>query len=149
MRTARDRPTEAMQLATGLKLVVGRVARRMRQVHTMGDLTLSEASVLARLDRDGTGSPGSLAEQERVRPQAMASTLAVLESRGLVSRDRDPADGRRMVLTVTAAGRSLIAEVRSESVRLLAGALDNEFTPAERRTLRAALPLLDRLAEKL
>jgi len=149
VRASREQPTEVMQLATELKLVVGRVARRVRQAHTMGDLTLSEASVLARLDRDGTGSPGSLAEQERVRPQAMASTLAVLESRGLVRRDRDPADGRRMVLTVTPTGRSLLADVRSESVRLLATALESEFTPAERRSLRAVLPLLDRLAERL
>src|SRR5690242_13199688 len=115
----------------------------------MGDLTLSEASVLARLDRDGSQSPGTLADLERVRPQAMASTLATLEERGLVSRRRDPADGRRVEMTVTAPGRRLIADVRSESVRLLAAALEKEFTAAERRRLEAALPLLARLAEKL
>jgi DNA-binding MarR family transcriptional regulator len=50
------------------------------------DISLSEVSVLARLAADGADSPGSLAVLEHVRPQAMASTLAALEERGLVAR---------------------------------------------------------------
>ncbi|HKT03011.1 MAG TPA: MarR family transcriptional regulator [Rugosimonospora sp.] len=142
-------PAEATELATALKLVVGRIARRVRQARTEGDLTLSETSVLARLERDGPDSPGSLAELERVRPQAMASTLAALEERGLVSRRRDPEDGRRVVMTVTGTGRRLLADRRSDAVRLLATALDREFTVAERRRIQAVIPLLDRLAERL
>jgi DNA-binding MarR family transcriptional regulator len=146
---ARSHAADATEVATALKLVVGRIARRVRQAHSLGDLTLSESSVLARLDRDGPDSPGSLAELERVRPQAMASTLAALEERGLVSRRRDPADGRRVVMTVTGTGRKLLADRRSEAVRLLASVLDQAFTAAERRRLQAVLPLLDRLAERL
>ena len=44
----------------------------------VGDVTLSEGSVLARLDQDGPDSPTSLATLEGVRPQAMAATLADL-----------------------------------------------------------------------
>ena len=40
-------------MAADLRLAVGRIARRLRQTHGAGDLTLSEASVLSRLDRDG------------------------------------------------------------------------------------------------
>jgi DNA-binding MarR family transcriptional regulator len=136
-------------LGAALGLAVGRIARRVRQAHSVGDVTLSEVSVLSRLNRDGAASPGSLAELERVRPQAMASTLATLEERGLVSRRPDAADGRRVVMTVTAAGRRLLADRRSESVRRLTTVLEDEFTPAERRRLLAVLPLLDRLAERL
>jgi DNA-binding MarR family transcriptional regulator len=71
----------------------------------------------------------------------MAATLAALEERGLVRRRRDPDDGRRVVMTVTAPGRKLVADRRSESVQLLATALDEEFTVAERRRLRSVLPL--------
>ncbi|WP_431951326.1 MarR family winged helix-turn-helix transcriptional regulator [Actinacidiphila sp. bgisy167] len=139
-------PTEA---AAALWLSVGRIARRLRQAHTVGDVTLSEVSVIARLDGDGPDSPGSLAELERVRPQAMATTLAGLEERGLVSRSPDAADRRRVVMTVTEAGRKVLADRRSESVRRLAAVLDGRFTAEERRQLVDALPLLDRLAEQL
>ncbi|WP_405684023.1 MarR family transcriptional regulator [Streptomyces sp. NBC_01387] len=140
---------DAARTGTAVRLAVARIARRLRQTHAVGDVTLSEVSVLARLSRDGADSPGSLAELERVRPQAMASTLAALEERGLVSRRQDPADRRRAVMTVTDAGRSVLRERRSESVQRLTEVLDEEFTPAERRRLLAVVPLLERLAERL
>ncbi|MFJ9821398.1 MarR family winged helix-turn-helix transcriptional regulator [Streptomyces sp. NPDC101151] len=135
-------------LAVALRLAMGRTVRRLRQAHAVGDVTLSGVSVLARLAGAGPESPGALAELERVRPQAMAGTLAGLEQRGLVSRSPDAADGRRAIVSITDAGRTILEERRSESVGRLARALD-EFTPQERATVRAALPLLDRLAEQL
>jgi DNA-binding MarR family transcriptional regulator len=149
MQQTRPAADDAAELGAALGLAVGRIARRVRQAHAVGDVTLSEVSVLTRLNRDGADSPGSLAELERVRPQAMASTLATLEERGLVSRRPDADDGRRAVMTVTAAGRRLLAVRRSESVRRLNAVLEEEFTPGERRRLLAVLPLLDRLAERL
>ncbi|MFD9096708.1 MarR family winged helix-turn-helix transcriptional regulator [Streptomyces collinus] len=142
------RDEDTVALAAGLRLAMGRIVRRLRQAHAVGDLTLSGVSVLARLAAAGPDAPGSLAELERVRPQAMATTLAGLERRGLVSRAPDAADGRRAVVSITAAGRSVLEERRSESVDRLARALD-EFTPQERAALRAAMPLLDRLADRL
>ncbi|MGW3243912.1 MarR family winged helix-turn-helix transcriptional regulator [Streptomyces sp. NPDC001070] len=139
-------PTE---VGAALRLTVGRIARRLRQAHAVGDVTLSEVSVLARLDRDGPDSPGSLAELERVRPQAMATTLAGLEERGLVSRRPDASDKRRVVMTVTDAGRKVLADRRSESVQRLGAVLNEEFSAGERRQLVDVLPLLDRLSEKL
>jgi DNA-binding MarR family transcriptional regulator len=138
------------EVAAALRLVMGRMVRKLRQgKSTVGDVTLSEGSVLARLDRDGPDSPSSLAALEGVRPQAMATTLAALEERGLVSRAPDPADGRRAVLAVTTAGRQVVADRRSAAVRRLADALERELTPDERATLHAALPLLHRLAERM
>ncbi|KIF74913.1 MarR family transcriptional regulator [Streptomyces sp. 150FB] len=140
---------DAEQAGAAIRLAVARIARRLRQTHAVGDVTLSEVSVLARLSRDGADSPGALAELERVRPQAMATTLAALEERGLVRRRQDSADGRRAVMTVTEAGRQVLMDRRSESVQRLTTVLDEEFTAAERRKLVAVLPLLDRLAERL
>src|SRR5689334_962935 len=116
-----------MRAASELKVAVGRVARRVRQGHGAGDLTLSEISVLARLDHEGPATPGRLAEGEGVRPQAMGSTLAALEQRGLVHRRPDAADGRRVVVDVTAAARDLLADRRSVNTERIARALDEEF----------------------
>ncbi|WP_432028950.1 MarR family winged helix-turn-helix transcriptional regulator [Streptomyces sp. 1222.5] len=135
-------------LAGELRLAMGRIVRRLRQAHAVGDVSLSGVSVLARLARTGPDSPGSLADLERVRPQAMAGTLAGLEQRGLVSRAPDAADGRRAIVSLTEEGRAVLEQRRSESVARLARALD-EVTPPERQALRDALPLLDRLAERL
>jgi len=140
---------DAALVGTGLRLVVARIARRLRQTHAVGELTLSEVSVLARLNRDGADSPGSLAELERVRPQAMATTLAALEERGLVQREAHSTDGRRAVMTATEPGRQVLLDRRSESIQRLTTVLDEEFNSHERQELLAVLPLLDRLAERL
>jgi DNA-binding MarR family transcriptional regulator len=136
-------------LGTELRVVLGRVVRRVRQGYKSGELTLSEASVLARLDRHGPATPGVLAEQERVQPQAMGVTLAGLERRGLISRAGDPADGRRVVLSVTSPGRRLLTDRRSASGQRMARALAEGFNAQERRLLADVVPLLDRLADQL
>ncbi|MEU5310317.1 MarR family transcriptional regulator [Streptomyces sp. NPDC021562] len=139
---------ETSRLASELRLTLGRVTRRLRQAHAVGDISLSGVSVLARLAADGPDSPTALAEMERVRPQAMASTLAQLEQRGLVGRTPDAADGRRSIVAVTEDGRAVLAERRSESVQRLATVID-ELSAAERAALATALPVLGRLAERL
>lgn len=144
---SRDR-NDTTLLASGLRLAVGRLTRRLRQAHAVGDVSLSGVSVLARLAADGPDSPTSLADLERVRPQAMASTLSVLEQRGLVHRSPDATDGRRSIVAITDDGQSMLAERRSASVHRLSAVLDG-FSPQERATLASALPLLDRLAERL
>jgi DNA-binding MarR family transcriptional regulator len=104
--------------------------------------------VLSRLDRDGPSTPGALADGERVRPQAMGSTLEALESRGLVSRTADPADGRRAVMSATADGTRLLTDRRQASNQRVAAALGT-LTGAERQRLLAVIPLLDRLTDAL
>ncbi len=140
---------DLVRAGADLRVAVGRIARRLRQAHAVGDVTLSEMSVLARLDRDGPNTSGALAELERIRPQAMGVTLSDLESRGLVRREADAADGRKLLTSITDAGRNMVSQRRSASAERLGRALSEEFSVAEQRKLLAVLPLLDRLAEKL
>jgi DNA-binding MarR family transcriptional regulator len=140
---------DASRVASDLHVAIGRVVRRLRQAHVPGDLTLSEASVLARLDRAGPATPGELAAEERVRPQAMCTTLAALERRELVVRAGDPADGRRVLMSVTDSGRQLLVDRRGVKAAWLARALGHGFTDEELRLLADAAPLLERVADML
>jgi DNA-binding MarR family transcriptional regulator len=143
-----DEPDDE-RAASDLRVTLARIVRRLRQAHEPGELTLSEVSVLSRLDRDGPATPGALAGGERVRPQAMGTTLAALEQRGLVTRMPDPDDGRRVSMSVTEAGRQVLLDRRSASIRRMTRALAEGFTPEERRRLIEIIPLLDRLADSL
>lgn len=137
------------RIGAALRLTIGRIARRLRQNHAVGELSLSEVSVLSRLEREGASTPSALAEHERIRPQAMATTLAALEERGLVDRRPDATDGRRVVMTVTEQGSAMVRHRRSESVQRLIEVLESEFSTDELGVFDAVLPLLDRLAEEL
>src|ERR1700710_818628 len=96
-------PDDPALLGSELRVVLGRIVRRLRQDHAEGELTLSEISVLSRLDRCGPRPGGALAEQERITPQAMSAILGVLERRGLVARGTDADDSRRVTLSATPA----------------------------------------------
>jgi DNA-binding MarR family transcriptional regulator len=137
------------QIAAALRVSVGLLVRGLRQVPVEGDLTLSETSALARLDRGGPTTPGALARQEQISPQSMGATLGALEARGLIERAPDPDDGRRAVMSITDAGLELLRSRRHAKVQQLARALATEFTPAERDQLAAIAPLLERLAQSI
>jgi DNA-binding MarR family transcriptional regulator len=135
------------ELAAALRVSIGLLLRRLRQVRPDDELTLPESSALARLDRTGPATPGALAKVEQISPQSMGATLAALEARGLVERHPDPADGRRVVLSVTGAGLELLRNKRGARTEQLAQALSAGFTAAELGQLAAAAPLLERLAQ--
>jgi DNA-binding MarR family transcriptional regulator len=137
------------EIAAALRVSVGMLLRRLRQVRPDDELTLPESSALARLDRTGPATPGALAKVEQISPQSMGATLAGLEARGLVARHPDPADGRRVVLSVTEAGLQLLRDKRGARTGQLAQALSAGFTAAELRQLAAAAPLLERLAQSI
>jgi DNA-binding MarR family transcriptional regulator len=137
------------QIAGSLRLSLGILIRRLRQVRSEDELTLPEISVLARLDRDGPTTVTALAKLEQISAQSMGATLGALEARGLVTRASDPGDGRRVVMSATAAGLANLQTGRNARLQALARALSTAFSPAELEALRAAAPLIERLAQNI
>jgi DNA-binding MarR family transcriptional regulator len=142
-------PGEIEELAGELRVSVGMLVRRLKHADPSDDLTMPERSALSLLDRGGPMTSSELARHDRVSPQSMGVTVAALEQRGLITRDRDPEDGRRIMLSLTEAGRQLVHSRRGARTELIARALRDGFTRAERAQLRAVVPLVERLAEKL
>src|ERR1700723_878539 len=138
----------ARQVASALLVGIGLLRRRLRQTHTGGELTLPEISALARLDRGGPTTSAALAKLKQISPQSMGATLAGLEARGLVERAGDPADGRRVILSITEPGLALLWSRRNARTEHLARALADGFGDAELRALLAVAPLLERLGER-
>ena len=58
----------------------------------------------------GAGNAAELGRRLSVSKQAAAKIIDVLEARGYVAREPDPADGRRKLLRVTASGHDLMRE---------------------------------------
>src|SRR3954447_11764492 len=142
-------PIEVTRAAGDLRALIGRLSRRMRQTSVVGEMTLSQASVLSLLEREGPATPGVLATRERISPQSMGAILISLEAVGLVSRTPDPTDGRSLVISLTEAGLQAVQGARRHREERLARALADTFTAEEQQVLIAALPLLERLARLL
>ncbi|MGF6882015.1 DNA-binding MarR family transcriptional regulator [Nocardia sp. GAS34] len=135
--------------ATAIQVAVGMLKRRTRETHTDGQLTTPELTALSHIDRSGPITIADLARLHQITPQAMGSTVASLEEHGLVTRSPDPKDGRRSLLTVSAAGSDTLHVTRDAVSGRMAVALGESFTDDEVALLAAAAPLLERLARGL
>jgi len=134
-------------IAEELQSVVGALVRRMRSASPGRDLSLSQVSVLKRLDREGTATVTDLARADKLRHQSVAATVAALVDRGLVRRTVDSDDLRRKLLILTEDGRALLAERRLAGHEHLAELIDDRLTAAEQQQVATSLTLLRRLLD--
>ena len=139
-----DVATDSALLASELRLILGRLIRRMR---SEGRIPIAQLAVLGRLDRGGPATVSALATAERVRPQSMSQTVSELEADGFVTRRPDPTDRRQLLVELTDAGTATLADERRHREGWLARAIAEDLSRAERRSLEAALEPLRRLAD--
>jgi len=122
------------------------MARRLRQEGGT-DLSASQASALATLDRHGPLTPSELAERERVRRPTATRVIARLEEAGLAERTADAADGRSHLVSATPQGKALLHRLRGRKNAYLARRM-RELDPDEQATLAQAAAILERLLEE-
>ncbi|MDW6063611.1 MarR family transcriptional regulator [Streptomyces sp. FXJ1.4098] len=139
-------PASAVRAAHEIRVVVGRLRRRLKETYDNEELTPTQTAVLSRLSKDGPASTSDLAAAERVRPQSMAATLGVLDERGLIRRRPDPDDGRRQLISLSESGTAYVDDKRRAGEEWLARSLESGYTEEERQTIIEALALLDRLS---
>jgi len=101
-------------------------------------LTALQYTALTVLERHDDMSSAQLARHSFVTAQSMADMIAALEARGLIQRDRDDADRRRLVVALTGEGRALLDRYRDE-VRALEEGMLAGLSDAEVTAFRAAL----------
>jgi DNA-binding MarR family transcriptional regulator len=133
------------ELASHLRIALARTARRLRQ-EAGTDLSPSLTAALATVERHGPLTPSELAARERVQRPTVTRIVARLEEAGLIDRAGDPGDRRSSLITITPAGRELLAAVRTRKDAFLSERLD-ALAPQDRATLERAAALLEGMLE--
>jgi DNA-binding MarR family transcriptional regulator len=126
---------------------IGMIVRRIRAAAASHGLSLTETSVMARLDRDGPATIADLARAERIKPQSMGAAIAALEELGMVERKPHPTDGRQFNIALTAKGLSVRNSSKDAKRTWLAQAI-TELSDDEREALFKASAILKRLADQ-
>jgi DNA-binding MarR family transcriptional regulator len=138
----------ALSAAGELRVILGKLKRRLREEYKASDFTLSQLAVLGHLDRNGPATVTTLAKAEGVRPQSMGATVATLEATGLVSGSPDPSDGRQTVIYITPLCREKIDAVRAAQQDWLFRSIKAKLTLPEQEQLASAVQLLKRLVDE-
>lgn len=132
-------------VVAALRPAVLRLGRRLRYQKIDSALTQSQQAALASIARHGPLTPGELADHEKVQPPSMTRVVASLEAAGYVRRAPHPTDGRQVVVSITEAGQALLKANRRKRDEWLAPRIA-ALTEEERGILRAAAPILERIA---
>jgi DNA-binding MarR family transcriptional regulator len=138
---------ELLRTATAVRSGVTKLGRRLRLERSEPRESPLHLSVLSHLRRRGPMTPGQVAALERVQPQSLTRALASLEAEGLITREADPADGRRSLIAITGKGLLAIRHDMGQRDAWLARTMAAHLTSTECELLRLAGDLLERLAE--
>jgi DNA-binding MarR family transcriptional regulator len=99
--------------------------------------------VLAALDEGGPASQADLSRRTTIDRSDMVAAVNELAERGLVARSPDPADRRRNVVSLTAAGRRHLHKLD----RVLDRAQDDLLAPLSAAERRELIDLLTRVVD--
>lgn len=136
---------EETELASRLRLVVGRLNRRIR-IDGRESVPPLQLSAMVTVEEHGPLRLSELARREAVSVPTMSRVLTALDEQGLVVRTPDPQDARGVLVTLSDDGERRLAEVRSHRTALVARRLGRLDT-VQRASLAAALPALEALLE--
>jgi DNA-binding MarR family transcriptional regulator len=140
-------PRKPLDIAViDLTQAIGLLVRRARSAAASHDLSLTEAAVMARLDKDGPATTADLARAEGMKPQSMGTTVAALEEMGMVERKPHPSDRRQVNIELTSKGAGVRKSARDAKRTWLVQAIA-QLDKQDQATLFAAGEIIKRLTE--
>ena len=138
---------DALAMAHDLRVLIGKLHRKLREQASDGDLTPSQKAVLLRLEAEGPATVTALAKALGVRSQSMGATVSTLEAAGYVSGAADPNDGRQTILSLTAGVREKILAGRAARQDWLYQTIRSKIDASDQHDLATGIGLLKRLTE--
>jgi len=125
-----SRPVE--QLINEVRLLYQSLIQVGDEIHRGSGISMGMRGVLEYLDRNGDATVPQMARARRVSRQRIQTLVNALRKLDLTAPVVNPASRRSPLVTLTAAGRKTIRDMRSREGREMA------VTLAERRLLEAA-----------
>jgi DNA-binding MarR family transcriptional regulator len=129
-----------------IRLTIQRLARRIRSMQSDESVTEGQRSVLFALANNGAQTLGSLSEHERVTPPSMNRTVNALVAAGLVTRASADDDARKVILDLSDAGRTYIADTKRKRDAWFTKQLAR-LTPEQRAIIDQSAAILREIAD--
>jgi DNA-binding MarR family transcriptional regulator len=125
----------------------GEATRRAIPMAPLRALDRASYLILRQLDLAGPQNISALAAALHLDGSTVTRQVAALVRRGLVSRERDPLDGRGAVVAATSTGLSRMSAVRKAREELYARMLA-DWSEEDRRTLAVLMQRLNRAMDE-
>jgi DNA-binding MarR family transcriptional regulator len=145
MTAAASKRSGGVEAAYILDDQVGFLLRQAQQRHTnifaalmIEELTPTQWAALAKLSECGPCSQNLLGRHTAMDAATIKGVIDRLTKRGLTATTADPADGRRLMVALTAEGEAIFARGKAMAERITAATLE-PLSAVERKTFLALL----------
>ncbi|MDZ7283257.1 MarR family transcriptional regulator [Sphingomonas sanguinis] len=146
MSEAGEAPDDVAELAEDLRQSVSAFVRAVRQ--RTGTPKSAQSETLDLLESLGSMNVAALADRRGVTHQTMRLVVAGLDADGLVRQLADPADRRSRLVSITSDGQLALSHARTTRAVHIADAIHSLLSPEERKQLKNAIPILNRLSDE-
>ncbi|WP_088675858.1 homoprotocatechuate degradation operon regulator HpaR [Rhizobium sp. R339] len=118
--TAQASPERRRSLAIGLLRAREAVMSHFRPILAAHDVTEQQWRVIRVLSEAGMLDASEVADKASILAPSLTRMIRSLEERGFITKHKDKADGRRVLLRITPAGQAMVDEVMPESLKVYA-----------------------------
>jgi DNA-binding MarR family transcriptional regulator len=138
-----------MEVAAALRTVIHRLVKLLRrETHEKGPFSLTERSVMGSLYQLGEQPPSTLAQLEKVTRQSMSQIISHLDEAGMIQKTPSGEDKRKVLMSLSPAGRAYVEDARDRKQEWLAHALQQKVSAGEKEVLMQALKILIKIIEE-
>lgn len=134
-------------LASDMRAALSRLLRQFRKQVVPYQVSVTENTTLALLDQHKQLLPSELAAMEKVTAQAMSQILNNLEAQGYIKRTSLEYDKRKVQVSLSKEGARVLAEIRNIRAEWLARAMGALLNADEKKVLKQAAGIIQRLAD--
>jgi DNA-binding MarR family transcriptional regulator len=143
MTAASQLQLDALRTAVGRLLAADRRLRHREQQLNGGGLSSAHLRALHLLTQEPHATVGALAKAADLTPASMTVAIDQLESRNLVTRERDQQDRRQCFVTLTDAGRKEVDEKQA----YWRSRMGEIFADVPGQKIASTISVLERLVE--
>jgi DNA-binding MarR family transcriptional regulator len=137
---------EDIKLASALRTATSKMYKRLRkQMHAADSLSITAITTLSYLYQDITHTPSELADLVKVKAQSMSEVLKHMKELGLINKINAVDDRRKITVSLTAEGKKIVEQTRYERDEWLTKAIDQHLSDSEKKQLKEAIVLIERL----
>ena len=136
------------EIAANLRVVISRLIKILRnEIKNDQLLSLTERSTLALVYHSSEMLPSELAAMEKVTNQSMSQIINKLLELGYIKKTSSKTDKRKVIITLTSAGKKFIEKNRHEKQEWLARSIFEKTTQKEKKVLVNAIKVLTKLVD--
>jgi len=136
------------ELASALRTIISKMSKRLRkQMHTVDSLSITEVTTLSNLYHHHTLFPSEMAGMVKVKAQSMSHIINRLEEAKLINKTPSETDKRKVAITLTDLGKLKVEQSRYERDEWLDNAIEHHLAADEKKLLKNAILLMDKLAD--